>query len=54
MMWNYLAGGLLAGATVVLYDGSATYPGTDALWRLIRPAPAPGTEPERTPEPVGS
>jgi acetoacetyl-CoA synthetase len=34
MMWNYLAGGLLAGASVVLYDGSATYPGTDALWRL--------------------
>ena len=34
MMWNYLAGGLLVGATVVLYDGSATYPGTDALWRL--------------------
>ena len=35
MMWNYLAGGLLAGATVVLYDGSATHPGMDALWRLI-------------------
>ena len=34
MMWNYLASGLLAGATVVLYDGSATYPGTDALWQL--------------------
>ncbi|HUY44591.1 MAG TPA: acetoacetate--CoA ligase [Streptosporangiaceae bacterium] len=34
MMWNYLAGGLLAGASVVAYDGSATYPGTDALWRL--------------------
>jgi acetoacetyl-CoA synthetase len=34
MMWNYLAGGLLAGATVLLYDGSATYPGTDALWQL--------------------
>src|SRR5215469_3033514 len=34
MMWNYLAGGLLAGATIVTYDGSATYPGTDALWRL--------------------
>ena len=34
MMWNYLAGGLLAGTTVVAYDGSATYPGTDALWRL--------------------
>jgi acyl-coenzyme A synthetase/AMP-(fatty) acid ligase/ABC-type branched-subunit amino acid transport system ATPase component len=34
MMWNYLAGGLLAGATVVQYDGSATYPGPDALWQL--------------------
>jgi len=35
MMWNYLVGGLLVGATVVLYDGSAVHPGTDALWRLI-------------------
>jgi len=35
MMWNYLAGGLLAGATVVLYDGSATHPDTGALWRLV-------------------
>ncbi len=34
MMWNYLIGGLLVGATVVLYDGSAGYPSTDALWRL--------------------
>ena len=34
MMWNYLAGGLLVGAAVVLYDGSATHPGPDALWRL--------------------
>jgi acetoacetyl-CoA synthetase len=34
MMWNYLAGGLLVGATVVLYDGSATHPSTGALWRL--------------------
>jgi acetoacetyl-CoA synthetase len=34
MMWNYLAGGLLAGATIVLYDGSATWPGPDRLWRL--------------------
>src|SRR5215472_5789510 len=34
MMWNYLVGGLLVGAAVVLYDGSATHPGTDALWRL--------------------
>jgi acetoacetyl-CoA synthetase len=34
MMWNYLAGGLLAGLTIVAYDGSATYPDTGALWRL--------------------
>jgi acetoacetyl-CoA synthetase len=34
MMWNYLAGGLLVGATAVLYDGSATHPGTGALWQL--------------------
>ena len=34
MMWNYLVGGLLAGGSVLLYDGSATYPDTDALWRL--------------------
>ncbi|HTX26557.1 MAG TPA: acetoacetate--CoA ligase [Streptosporangiaceae bacterium] len=34
MMWNYLAGGLLAGLSIVLYDGSATYPATDRLWRL--------------------
>jgi acetoacetyl-CoA synthetase len=34
MMWNYLAGGLLTGAAIVLYDGSATWPGPDRLWRL--------------------
>jgi acetoacetyl-CoA synthetase len=34
MMWNYVVGGLLAGATVVLYDGSATHPGGDQLWAL--------------------
>jgi acetoacetyl-CoA synthetase len=34
MMWNYLVGGLLVGATVVLYDGSATHPDTGALWRV--------------------
>ncbi len=34
MMWNYLTGGLLVGLTIVLYDGSATYPATDRLWRL--------------------
>jgi len=34
MMWNYLAGGLLSGTTIVLYDGSAAYPAPDRLWRL--------------------
>jgi acetoacetyl-CoA synthetase len=34
MMWNYLAGGLLSGLTIVLYDGSASYPQTDRLWQL--------------------
>jgi acetoacetyl-CoA synthetase len=34
MMWNYLIAGLLAGATLVLYDGSPTYPDASALWRL--------------------
>jgi acetoacetyl-CoA synthetase len=38
MMWNFLAGGLLAGVTVVAYDGSATYPGTGALWRMAAEA----------------
>jgi acetoacetyl-CoA synthetase len=38
MMWNYLAGGLLVGATVVLYDGSAVHPDTGALWRLVAEA----------------
>ncbi|GLY77052.1 acetoacetate--CoA ligase [Actinoallomurus iriomotensis] len=31
MMWNYLVGGLLAGATIVMYDGA---PNGDTLWRL--------------------
>jgi acetoacetyl-CoA synthetase len=34
MMWNYLAGGLLTGTTIVLYDGSATYPTPGRLWEL--------------------
>jgi acetoacetyl-CoA synthetase len=34
MMWNYLVGGLLTGTTIVLYNGSATYPAADRLWRL--------------------
>ena len=35
MMWNYLAGGLLAGTTVVLYDGSPGYPAPDFLWEFV-------------------
>jgi acetoacetyl-CoA synthetase len=34
MMWNYLISGLLAGATIVLYDGSPAHPDLGALWRL--------------------
>ena len=34
MMWNFLAGGLLAGTTVVAYDGSATFPDMARLWQL--------------------
>ena len=35
MMWNLLVSGLLVGATVVLYDGSPTYPQTDGLWKVV-------------------
>lgn len=34
MMWNLLLSGLLVGATIVLYDGSPTYPVTDGLFRV--------------------
>lgn len=34
MMWNYLVGGLLTGSTIVLYDGSPSYPNMNALWDL--------------------
>ena len=34
MMWNYLVGGLLVGATIVLYDGSPAYPDLMTLWHL--------------------
>lgn len=32
MMWNLLMGGLLLGTTVLLYDGSPSYPNMNALW----------------------
>ncbi|MEM9711527.1 MAG: acetoacetate--CoA ligase [Actinomycetota bacterium] len=34
MMWNYLVSGLLAGATVVLYDGDPAHPDLNTLWHL--------------------
>ena len=34
MMWNLLVGGLLAGATPVLYDGSPAHPDMNRLWKL--------------------
>ncbi|AJE86921.1 acetoacetyl-CoA synthetase [Streptomyces albus] len=34
MMWNFLVSGLLAGTTLVLYDGSPGYPDTGAQWRI--------------------
>jgi acetoacetyl-CoA synthetase len=34
MMWNFLVGGLLTDAAIVLYDGSPGYPDMNALWDL--------------------
>lgn len=34
MMWNFVVGGLLAGSTVIVYDGSPVYPDRNALWQL--------------------
>lgn len=38
MMWNYLVGGLLSGASILLYDGSPNYPDLFALWDLAASA----------------
>ncbi|MDE3074783.1 MAG: acetoacetate--CoA ligase, partial [Chloroflexota bacterium] len=38
MMWNFVVGGLLVGATPVLYDGSPAYPDLNVLWRLAQDA----------------
>lgn len=34
MMWNWLASGLAAGATLVLYEGNPFTPAPDVLWRM--------------------
>jgi acetoacetyl-CoA synthetase len=38
MMWNYALSSLLAGATLVLYDGATAHPGPEALWDVAREA----------------
>jgi acetoacetyl-CoA synthetase len=35
MMWNWQLSALAAGASIVLYDGSVSYPDEDSLWRLV-------------------
>jgi acetoacetyl-CoA synthetase len=34
MMWNWLVSALASQATIVLYDGSPTFPDNDTLWRM--------------------
>lgn len=36
MMWNFAIGSLLAGSTLVLYDGSPAYPDLQTLWNYAR------------------
>ena len=36
MMWNLLIGSLLAGTTVLLYDGSPAYPNMGTLWKFAQ------------------
>lgn len=38
MMWNYALSSLLVGATLVLYDGSVSYPNLSVLWTLVEKA----------------
>jgi acetoacetyl-CoA synthetase len=34
MMWHWSVSALAVGATLILYDGSAFYPGAESLWQL--------------------
>jgi acetoacetyl-CoA synthetase len=38
MMWNYIHGSLLAGGTMVLYDGSPAFPDLNVLWKFVEEA----------------
>lgn len=35
MMWNYLISGLLAGASIVMFDGDPASPSLDTLWSVV-------------------
>ncbi|MBM7367430.1 acetoacetate--CoA ligase [Gordonia hydrophobica] len=35
MMWNYQVAGLLVGARIITYSGSALYPDADRLWQTV-------------------
>ncbi len=39
MMWNFLQGSMLHGATIILYDGSPGYPDLNRLWQLTEELP---------------
>lgn len=39
MMWNFVQASLLAGATIVLYDGSPAWPDLSVLWKLAGQIP---------------
>ncbi|MGL6266389.1 MAG: acetoacetate--CoA ligase [Chitinophagaceae bacterium] len=36
MMWNFSVASLLAGASLVIYEGSAAYPALETLWQLAK------------------
>lgn len=38
MMWNYIQGSLLCGATLALYDGSPAYPNLKCMWKFAADA----------------
>ena len=38
MMWNFVQASLMAGATIVLYDGSPGYPNLNVLWEFAEKA----------------
>ncbi|MHB1569995.1 MAG: AMP-binding protein, partial [Solirubrobacteraceae bacterium] len=38
MMWNFLVGGLLTDASIVLFDGNPGHPTLDSLWQLAEDA----------------